>query len=150
MRTKRASTSVGLDTSFFDDWTPLCRVGLKKGSKLDRRGGHYRHGNFLKSLLDRWMFSTTTCCPQTSDNLLARTRASGSDAPPGGNCTTNARTGWDKLAPRPCARVPAARQRPRQLQEFATRKLHVASQKALEQRLSARRPRFEGFANPIG
>ena len=49
------SGSVGLDTSFFDDWTPLCRFGLKKGSKLARRGGHYRHGNFLKSFLDGWM-----------------------------------------------------------------------------------------------
>jgi len=47
IRAKKASTSVSLDTSFFDDWTPLCRFGLKKGSKLARRGGHYRHGNFF-------------------------------------------------------------------------------------------------------
>jgi hypothetical protein len=34
----------------------------------------------------------------------------------------------------------------RQLQKFATEKLHVASRKALERRLPASRPRFEGFA----
>jgi hypothetical protein len=45
----------GPDTSFFDDWSPLCRFGLEECSKLDWRGGDHCHGDFLKSLLDHWM-----------------------------------------------------------------------------------------------